>query len=448
MRHGRHHRRHMRRWLRETRRRGLWPHVLTWRLHRRVFWWIAGAILVTAVVTGLSVHLVSRSVGATSWQRQMQGAQRFAASRIADAWDDPGRRTALFHELAADMDARAQLLDAGDRLLAARGEACTHASVDVEITRGAVRLGHLRACEASGPGWRVFFPIFAAVLVLWAAAGKIARRMVRPLYVVLDVAEQLGSGNLKKRAPLGRHAEERTLARALNRMADRIERQMANQRELLAQVSHELRTPLGHLRLLLELAREKQEPTTLDEIEKEIAELDALVGELLASSRVAFETLELRDLDAGGLASRALERAGVPHEKAQVDGLPRVHADATLLVRALANLLENAREHGGGVAALVVKSEGAQVRFAVRDQGPGFAPEDLPRAFDPFFHRARGADGDGGSLGLGLALVQRIARAHGGEARARNLEGGGAEVSFTVSAAKDGQSTTHSVSGS
>ena len=261
--------------------------------------------------------------------------------------------------------------------------------------------------------------------------------MVRPLYLVLDVAERLGKGDLKARAPLGRHrhSDERTLARALNRMADRIERQMANQRELLAQVSHELRTPLGHMRLLLEMGREKHDPKTLDEIEKELVEIDALVADLLASSRVSFEALNLRDLDAGELAARALERAGVGADKLKVDGAPRIHADATLVVRALANLIDNAKAHGNGVATLEVKREGEQVRFAVLDAGPGFAAGDVDRAFDPFFHRPRGADGDGGSLGLGLALVQRIARAHGGDASARNRESGGAEVSFVVRAA-------------
>lgn len=452
----RHHHRHhrlarLRHFQREMKRRGLWPYVLTWRLHRRIFLWIAGSMLLTAVVVGGTYHLTNRAIGSSGWQRQSAGAQRFLAARFAESWDDPARRAGLLRELAGGMNLRVELRDASGATLDRVGEPCSHAMIDVAVTRGTERLGTVRACDAdTGPPWRGFLPLALAVIVLWAIAGRIARRMVRPLYLVLEVAEQLGNGNLKTRAPMARHRhfEERALARALNRMADRIERQMADQRELLAQVSHELRTPLGHLRLLLEMGREKPDAKILDEIEKEIAEIDALVADLLASSRVTFDALTLRELDAGGLASRALERAGVPAERVHVEGLPRVLGDATLIVRALANLLENARAHAGGVAALEVRREDGLVRFAVRDAGAGFPPEDLQRAFDPFFHRARGADGDGGSLGLGLALVQRIARAHGGEARAVNLPGGGAEVSFTVRAAPDVAQSADPASGS
>jgi signal transduction histidine kinase len=150
---------------------------------------------------------------------------------------------------------------------------------------------------------------------------------------------------------------------------------------------------------------------------------------------VTFEALSLRELDACALASRALERANLPADRLSVVGTPRAQGDATLIVRALANLLENARNHGGGVEALEVQAEAGQVRFAVRDRGPGFADGDEVRAFDPFFHRPRSDGGDSGSLGLGLALVQRIARAHGGDAFARNRAEGGAEVGFTVKAA-------------
>jgi len=288
-----------------------------------------------------------------------------------------------------------------------------------------------------GAARHTVLPVALAVIVLWAIASRIAWRLVRPLRMVIEVAEQLGQGNLKARAKLSRRrrGEERVLAKSINRMADRIERQLADQRELLAQVSHELRTPLGHLRLLVEMAREAPSDKTLDEMDAEIAEIDALVGDLLASSRVSFEALTFRELDAAELAVRALERAHLPAELLHVTGAPRISADATLVIRALGNLIENAQGHGGGVAALELTQEPGQVRFAVADHGPGFAAGDESRAFDPFFHRARSEDGSGGSLGLGLALVARIAAAHGGEARAENRAGSGACVSFTVRAA-------------
>ena len=105
-------------------------------------------------------------------------------------------------------------------------------------------------------------------------------------------------------------------------------------------------------------------------------------------------------------------------------------ADATLLGRALANLIDNAKKHGGGVEALRVRRADGKVSIEVEDGGEGFAEGDEGRVFEPFFRRS-----ENGSLGLGLALVKRIAEAHGGRAYAANREGGGAKVGMELPAA-------------
>jgi signal transduction histidine kinase len=132
-------------------------------------------------------------------------------------------------------------------------------------------------------------------------------------------------------------------------------------------------------------------------------------------------------LDAGDLGARALERAALSPGLLEVESGPvALEGDPTLLQRALSNLLENARVHGGGVTRLRVDVPDGIVRFSVEDGGPGL-PEGGGRAFQPF---QRGEASDG--LGLGLALVRRIAEAHGGSAFAENREEGGARVGFTV----------------
>src|SRR5208337_4240675 len=96
---------------------------------------------------------------------------------------------------------------------------------------------------------------------------------------------------------------------------------------------------------------------TIDEIDREVIEIDALVSELLASSRLDFAALSPQKLDAKDLAERALERLGVDPGKLRVEtGSTGLTADATLMARALANLIENAMTHGGGLDALVVRS--------------------------------------------------------------------------------------------
>jgi two-component system OmpR family sensor kinase len=284
--------------------------------------------------------------------------------------------------------------------------------------------------------WMVLIP----VLILWGASGRVARRIARPLYDLVEVTDQIGAGNLAARASVdcGPIDEIGVLGRAINQMATRIERQMADQKQLLAEVSHELRTPLARIRLLVEIARSgKLEEGTLDEIEREAVEIDRLVGELLASARLDFAAQNRRPLDGVDLAKRAVERASLPAEVLKVETEDaRFEGDATLVARALANLLDNARKHGGGVERLVVRARGETVLFVVEDRGPGFATEEATRLTEALARGERphrkGEARPEGSLGLGLALVQRIARSHGGRVVLEGRPEGGARVVMEV----------------
>jgi signal transduction histidine kinase len=273
-------------------------------------------------------------------------------------------------------------------------------------------------------------------VVLWMAAGRVARRIARPLYELTRAAQELGAGNLKARVAAAGFGFDETavLSSAFNEMAARLERQLADERELLASVSHELRTPLARIRLLVEIARQAPgdrptDPGTLDEIDHEAIEIDALVGELLASARIEFQAVAPKPLDAVEVARRALERAGEEPGKLVAPPPPLPFAaDPTLIGRALANLIDNARKHGGGLVGLSVRADGALVLFEVVDRGPGFAPGEESRVFERFYRGADPDAGSHGSLGLGLALVKRIADAHGGRVHAANQPGGGARL--------------------
>jgi len=282
---------------------------------------------------------------------------------------------------------------------------------------------------------RALFLFGVPAVVLWVAAGKVARRIARPLYQLTRAAQDLGNGNLKARVAAEDMGfdELGVLSLAFNDMAGRLERQRADERELMAAVSHELRTPLARIRLLVEIGRTANGPGTLDEIEREAIEIDALVGELLASARLEFQAVTPKPLDAVEAARRALERAGEPAEKLVAPAGPLLlPADPTLLARALANLIDNARKHGDGLDRLMVELRDGWVSFAVTDRGRGFAPGDETRVFDRFYRGAGGGSHAHGSLGLGLSLVKRIADAHAGRVAAANLPEGGARVTLEL----------------
>ncbi|MDQ3335968.1 MAG: ATP-binding protein [Myxococcota bacterium] len=266
-------------------------------------------------------------------------------------------------------------------------------------------------------------------IVLSMLSGAIAWRITRPLIMAIRAARDIGDGKLDTRLDPRRHGGEvRLLANAINDMAEKIQRQLSDQRQLLAAVSHELRTPLGHMRVLIETARDRNDLEALKELEREVLVLDDLVGKLLASSRLEFGNLDRRALDLGELVTDIVTHAGIAPEAIEAIGDVRAAADPTLVRRAVANLIDNARVHGGGAVAVRIERRAGQIAVEVDDAGPGVPADRRADAFRAF------VPSSGGGLGLGLALVSRIAVAHGGGAWIADRPGGGARVGFTIDA--------------
>ncbi|MEM6291580.1 MAG: HAMP domain-containing sensor histidine kinase [Myxococcota bacterium] len=383
------------------------------RLRRRLFAWFGLAIVVAGMLTAGLAWLGWRKAPLNE-----AAVEQFATHRFEAVWDDDAQRAALAQTLASDLAVGVRTFDATDGPLETYGPACDHPyRLDLRA-RGRVELCGGDAWDVDGFSW---VPLVVGGLALWFASGVIAFRLTRPLAQLVRVTKAIGEGDLDARMRgRVRGLELRAIADAVNDMADRIQAMLSAERALLASVSHEIRTPLGHLRVLLDTARSQDaDPRLLDELDSEVEAIDQLVGQLLAESRLDADRIERRPLNAVELTVRALERANVDPTVLEADGesVP-VQADATLLLQALANVLRNADEHGGGVTNVNVARDGDDVCIHVDDAGPGF--DDLERAFESGY---QGADGKG-ALGLGLALVRRVAEAHGGAARAHNLDPG------------------------
>ncbi len=410
------------------------------RLHRRVFAAMGGAILALFVIVLGTLHFTEG--GFTKDDRAE--IERFFATAFEQSWEDPAARQTLTKRGEEAFGVKLALRDSSGALRdGTRG--CDDPKWSLAITKDGASVGRVDVCDGrrfTGVGPGRFLGLFAlALFVLWLAAGFIAHRLGRPLWQLVQVTRELGEGKLSSRARLvrGHHGEVGILAESINEMAARIERQLAAQKELLASVSHEIRTPLARLGVIAELLREKSPSAAqrlLDDLEREVHDIDDLTGRLLASARLDHASIDQVDVDAADLVRRTLTRHG---ERAELFDAPSqtypLRTDPTLLGRALGNLLENARAHANGATAIGLEEETLDgkphLAFVVEDSGPGFSPDELKRAFEPFYRGGRSESG-GTSLGLGLHLVRRIAEALGGRVTAENRPEGGARVRLVL----------------
>jgi two-component system OmpR family sensor kinase len=286
-----------------------------------------------------------------------------------------------------------------------------------------------------------------ALLLASLAGYLLAGAALRPIEAMRRRAQEISTSSLDERLPVsGARDEVARLGETLNAMLARIESGLARERRFVAEASHELRTPLALLRTELELALRRSR--TVEELEHAIqsaaAESDRLgrIAEdllLLARSERGGLPLRLEPTDVTDLietvVARFAGRAATEERSlvAKADTAPVVTADRLRLEQALGNMVDNALSHGAGRVEVSAAARDGQFELHVLDEGPGFPPEFLERAFERF-SRADDARRRTGS-GLGLAIVDTVARAHGGTARAANRSGGGADVWITLAPA-------------
>ena len=422
------------------------------RLQARLLIWFLGAIIL-AIGASILTTVLTASDNDTPTRVVSKHVQR----KLARVWDDPVATEKYVADLrettGLDMRVRRDAsLFTGRQSRGGTGMIFEDGVAYVPVMKGGVTVGalELRTGSPAPQGWRVGVALAAALLVLGVAAGRVSKRLARPLEHLAQTAERFGSGDLTARTGIDRLprrwiAEEvRDVGVAFDGMADRIARVVLEQRELLAAISHELRSPLGRARIAVEIARERPDPSVaLDDVERQLVEIDAILGDLLASARAGLADVHVVEVDVlPWLRTRIAAENQGPIELTVAPGAEsaRVKIDAALLGRALHNLFANAWNHGHPKETpleVTASLAGDRVRIAVRDHGPGFSEAVLPRAFEPFVMGADSARSPGAhGMGLGLSLVRRIVEAHGGAASAVNVAEGeatkGAEVAIEL----------------
>jgi two-component system, OmpR family, sensor histidine kinase MprB len=290
--------------------------------------------------------------------------------------------------------------------------------------------------------------IMVATVVGWA----VARTGLAPVARLASVAEQVtATGDPGRRVEVGRRDELGRLATSFNSMLSALQRSLAAQRRLVSDASHELRTPLASLRVNVDLlaadayygggggsppqvggampAAERQE--VLARVVDQVTELSQLVASVTELARGESPPASRSPVRLDEVTTAALEAARRDWPKtefsADLDGCV-VEGSADRLRVAVRNLLDNAAKFGPPEGPVQVRL--ADGELTVRDHGPGIDPDDQPHVFDRFYRSlsARAVPGSG----LGLAVVQEVARGHGGTVEAESAPDGGTLIRLTL----------------
>lgn len=302
--------------------------------------------------------------------------------------------------------------------------------VDIPMAGRTIRIGFDANRLGTHPPTAILLVVFGGALAVVFTTLLVVRRTTRPLARLAEAAQRIGSGKFEQRLPERGPAELAALERAFNRMASEVQQLLNNRTTLLAGISHDLRTPLTRMRLALELVREHSEPELLAGLERDLEQMDQLIGQALElGRRPDTQVAEAVDLEA------LIEEVATDVGRAGGDVRWRVDGDCTCRIapgamrRILHNLLNNAVRYGGdGPVELECECAAGRGTVRILDRGPGIPEDQQEAVFLPFHRLEQSRNRDTGGSGLGLAIVRQLCEARGWSVRVRNRDGGGTEA--------------------
>lgn len=286
--------------------------------------------------------------------------------------------------------------------------------------------------------------ILCVALIVVVIVYLTVRDYVASLGSISSVAVRIAGGDLSARVGddvLRRGEEIAYLGETLNSMASRIESSADVGRRLLIDVSHEIRSPLQRIDVAIALARRGGDGCSshLDRVEREIALINEMVGELLAYARAELPILEPTDVDLAEIV-RSIEDDACYEGKITGRSITSsteeltVSGDAPMLRRAISSVVENALRYTPPCSSIEIsaRADGDDAVVSVRDHGPGVPEGDIEMIFLPHYRGAASRERKAGGTGLGLSITKRVIEGHGGRVLARNDESGGLVVEMRI----------------
>ena len=441
---------------------------LTFRsLLLKIFLWFWVTVILTGISLVLTIMLEPRGVQA-QWHSTLAETARYSGTIAVQTLEREGApaTSAYLNRLAHDTYLKACLFDLAGTVIA--GDGCETFQIMASHVTGlntsefGMRFGIARvalilngnsgskyvfATELpAGPRAAIGFNRMT-FLMQWGVAFLVSgfvcylltRYLTAPILRLREASQQLASGDLSTRASTTiapRQDELGDLVRDFDAMAARIEALVSGQRQLISDVSHELRSPLARLNVALDLGRQRKgNDAAFDQMEQDMAVLNEMIGRLLTIAKLdaSSRQVPMGRVDLAELVSQVVRDASFESHALQGDvrliavGQCFVRGNAELLHSAIENVVRNGIHYtspGTPVEVLLQVerlSKGSFARIAIRDYGPGIPESELVNIFRPFYRVTEARDRQSGGAGLGLAIADRVIRAHDGTIRAQNV---------------------------
>lgn len=263
-------------------------------------------------------------------------------------------------------------------------------------------------------------------------AYLIQRRINQPLHRLVAAATQLARGETPQPLAEDVPTEIATVSRSFNQMAASLDRMDRERAIMLAGVSHDLRTPLAKLRLGIEILRNDRETELIDNMTRSCEEMDAVIDQFLDYARAGSAEVPV-PVDLNELVRECVLAYAANGQTliAELGEIPLVPLRPQALQRLLTNLVENALRYGQPEFRIVTRVNGAQLQLSVIDHGTGIPAAELEAMKRPFKRGSAAHNGKAG-VGLGLAIVERIAQLHGGSLQLRATDPSGLTVVVAI----------------